>query len=503
MKRHKKIWTGLLSLILATSLSAQQTGKIKQGFNVNKFPEVSFIYHSDNPEGLKKSSFWYLKEGGEKRVFRVKQISAETDKAPQTTLILWEDMAHNGYGQFDFTQKVLSGFFRHADIPRTDKFAVSVFNRRKNTSSALLHLTDGFTKDKPAIMSAIQNYGHSTEHYPQFPNRSDMYTAIREGLELMAPLRGPKAIVVFTAGYSMKSSGSDSEAQVLLKAQQLHIPVYIFQYYYRSGVAPESEGFARSTFGTFNSYMDAATAEAALTELYPQLCKRYRGHDYRVSFTSDAQCGDEARMIAFSVGGAEVREQLLPPPHTLKSWLSAHLMWVVVVAVLLLVLLAGFVVFAWKTRRNAAANRRELADLERRRVQDKKAAEQYRSDMESKARQEREEQERCAERERLCRLMEVKNLYPRLKCGVGADTFTFEVNEPITRVGREQDNDLVLSNKMVSRHHAELVFNGTDFEVIDKQSTNKVIVNGQFVQRAALKNGDVIGLGEAVLVFYV
>lgn len=503
MKRHKKIWVGLLSLLMTTNLLAQQTGKIQGGFNVENFPEVSFIYHSYNPDLLEEQNFWYLKEDGGNRDFKVEELPAEINRLPQTTLILWEDMAHNGYGQFDFTQKVLTGFFDRADIPVSDQFAVSAFNRRKNTPSVLIHLTNGFTSDRSQIVAAIQSYKHSTEHYPEFPNRSDMYSAIREGMELLAPLKDAKAIIVFTSGYPMKNSGSDSEAQVLLKAQQLHIPVYIFQYYYRSGIATNSEGFAKSTFGGFNSYMDVATAETALIDLYPQISKRYQGHDYKVYFTSGAKRGTEARMIALSVGGVETQEQLLPPPHTVGTWITAHPWWVVLFVVLLIVLITGIVLFVRKTKKNTAQNRQELADLEQRRVQDKEAAEQYQRDLESRTRQDQEDRNRQAEDEQLRRLMEVKNIYPRLKCRVGSNTFTYEINKPITLVGREQDNDLILSNDKVSRHHAEIVFNGSSFEIIDKHSTNKVIVNGQFVERAALKSGDIIGLGEVTLTFYV
>ncbi len=501
MKRHIKIWIGLLSLFLAADLFAQQTGKIENGFDVRNYPEVSLIYHNDNPDVLDKSDFWYLKEAGRNTEFNVETLPEVINNLPQTTLILWEDMAHNGYGQFNFIQNVLSGFFSRTDIPATDKFAVSAFNRRKNTPSALIDITNGFTDDKSHAVSSIESYRHSTEHYTEYPNRSDMYTAIREGLELLAPIKDAKAIIVFTSGYPMKSSGSDSEAQVLLKAQQLHIPVYIFQYYYRSGVAPESEGFARSTFGTFNSYMDVTTAETALINLYPQIRKRYKGHDYKVSFTAKAKRGTEARMIALSVGGVEIQEQLLPPPHTAGTWIAANPWWAALSAILLISLIAGIIWLVRKTQKNTAEHRRELADLEQRRIQDQEAAERYRRGLENKAREEREGLKMQAEDERLRRLMEVKNIFPRLKYRVGTDTFTYEVCKPKTLIGREQDNDLTLSDNKVSRHHAEIVFNGSSFEIIDKHSTNKVIVNGQFAERAVLRSGDIIGLGEVVITF--
>lgn len=497
IKRHNSIWICLLSLLLTTNIYAQQTGKLENGFNVDNYPEVSFVYHSYNPDVLDKSNFWHLKEAGCSRKFSVEILPAVINSLPLTTLILWEDMAHNGYGQFKFTQKVLSRFFNRADIPASDKFAISAFNRRKNTSSALINLTNGITNNKSQIISAIQSYKHSTEHYPEFPNRSDMYTAIREGMEFLAPIKDAKAIIVFTSGYSMKNSGSDSEAQVLLKAQQLHIPVYIFQYYYRSGVAPESESFAKSTFGAFNSYMDVATAENALINLYPQICKRYQGHDYKISFTADAKRGTEAHMITLSVGGVETQEQLLPPPHIFGTWVTTHPWWVVLIITLLIASIVGIVLFIRKTKKNVAKNRQELVNLERRRIQDQ-------HNLEDKARQKLEERQKQAEDERLRHLMKIKNIYPRLKCRVEANTFTYEIYKPITLIGRATDRDLVLKHETISRHHAEIIFNGSCFEIIDREnSTNKIIVNGQIVERAALKSGDIIGLGEAIITFFI
>ena len=93
--------------------------------------------------------------------------------------------------------------------------------------------------------------------------------------------------------------------------------------------------------------------------------------------------------------------------------------------------------------------------------------------------------------------------FPRLQCRDGANNFTYKIATPRTTIGRDSDNNLILLHPTVSRYHAEIVSTSAGFEIIDKDSSNKVIVNGQFFQRTMLKNGDIIGLGEAVLTFYV
>jgi len=88
-----------------------------------------------------------------------------------------------------------------------------------------------------------------------------------------------------------------------------------------------------------------------------------------------------------------------------------------------------------------------------------------------------------------------------LHCRVNDDTYNYTIDTHRTSIGRERDNHLIINHPTVSRHHAEIVAHGSGFEIIDKGSSNKVIVNGHFVDRATLRDNDMIGLGEVVLTF--
>lgn len=502
--------------ILAISLcvNGQQKETIN-GFNMENFPEVSFIYHSNNPEKLNKTNFLHLKEAGYSRDFQFDHINNDVYKTDQHTIILWEDMAHNGYEQFNFTKTALNNFFNKVKYSNNESFAIYAFNRRKNNPSTLNKVTDGFITDRNVILNNIQNYRHSSESYPEFPNRSDMYTAIRESMEILAPLHGTKSIIVFTAGYPMENSGSDSESQVLKKAQDLHIPVYIIQYAYKSGVAANSEGFAKSTYGTFKSYRTkvdmtieqaVATVSSDLVELYPQIRKRYQGNDYRITFISNAKRGEEARMINLSVNGIEIQEQLLPPPMTLGSWIKQNTVLFIFILIILVTLIALLIRFIVRSKEKAAQQQELIIQqqeyTEILKKQREKDLEEYKAKEKAKL-LEKERQEREAEEKRLTNLMKAKNLYPRMTCNTGSEKFIYDINKPFTKIGREEDNDLIIDKPTVSRHHAEVVFNGTAFEIINKSQTNKVIVNGAFVDRGILKSNDKIGLGEVVITFYV
>ncbi|OBK52672.1 BTAD domain-containing putative transcriptional regulator [Mycobacterium sp. 1081908.1] len=65
-----------------------------------------------------------------------------------------------------------------------------------------------------------------------------------------------------------------------------------------------------------------------------------------------------------------------------------------------------------------------------------------------------------------------------------------------TRIGRFTDNDVVLDDTDVSRHHAVITDTGTGFMMTDLRSTNGVEVQGQRIRGSAtLANGDRIRIG--------
>jgi pSer/pThr/pTyr-binding forkhead associated (FHA) protein len=73
---------------------------------------------------------------------------------------------------------------------------------------------------------------------------------------------------------------------------------------------------------------------------------------------------------------------------------------------------------------------------------------------------------------------------------------TFRLREGDTvQIGRVSDNNVVLNNSHVSRHHAVLVWRGEGFELSDLGSSNGTLINGERVtQPRVLQNGDVIRL---------
>jgi hypothetical protein len=69
------------------------------------------------------------------------------------------------------------------------------------------------------------------------------------------------------------------------------------------------------------------------------------------------------------------------------------------------------------------------------------------------------------------------------------------------KIGRQADNDLVVVDPGVSRHHAEVINENGTCTLHDLGSTNGTYVNGSVVTEHALRAGDRISLGSTVVEF--
>jgi cytochrome P450/NADPH-cytochrome P450 reductase len=63
------------------------------------------------------------------------------------------------------------------------------------------------------------------------------------------------------------------------------------------------------------------------------------------------------------------------------------------------------------------------------------------------------------------------------------------------RIGRALDNDIVVADHGVSRHHAELRNAAGAYSIVDLDSRNGTFANGQRVTAAPLSDGDIVGIG--------
>jgi Nif-specific regulatory protein len=72
----------------------------------------------------------------------------------------------------------------------------------------------------------------------------------------------------------------------------------------------------------------------------------------------------------------------------------------------------------------------------------------------------------------------------------------------VMRIGRHEQNELVLEDSQVSRQHAILTRTGQGFELKDLGSRHGTRVNGEPATSRALVGGDRIQVGNVLLEFF-
>ena len=71
----------------------------------------------------------------------------------------------------------------------------------------------------------------------------------------------------------------------------------------------------------------------------------------------------------------------------------------------------------------------------------------------------------------------------------------------VVSIGRDPSNDVVLPDAMVSRRHAVIEYRGSQYYIRDCNSSNGSLVNGDRVSERNLRDGDLVAIGTARLLF--
>jgi Protein of unknown function (DUF3662)/FHA domain len=85
----------------------------------------------------------------------------------------------------------------------------------------------------------------------------------------------------------------------------------------------------------------------------------------------------------------------------------------------------------------------------------------------------------------------------------GSRPVQFDLGGHLIGIGRASDNDVIVDDPMVSRHHCQLKLQHGAYGFTDLGSRNGSTVNGQPVSQVALGPGDVIRIGDTEIEFQV
>jgi transcriptional regulator with GAF, ATPase, and Fis domain len=77
----------------------------------------------------------------------------------------------------------------------------------------------------------------------------------------------------------------------------------------------------------------------------------------------------------------------------------------------------------------------------------------------------------------------------------------YSVHKAVSTIGRSLDNDLCLPSPDVAQHHAQILFDGRDFNLEEGDRQAEILINGKKKRRVRLCHGDRLTLGSAELAF--
>jgi len=80
---------------------------------------------------------------------------------------------------------------------------------------------------------------------------------------------------------------------------------------------------------------------------------------------------------------------------------------------------------------------------------------------------------------------------------------TFVLYKPISTVGRALGNDVAVMTAGIADTHAQIHFDGRDFNLEEVDKTGEILINGKKKRRARLVHGDRVTLGDAELQFSI
>lgn len=506
--------------IWSVFLFAQPQRGLNDNYITEKFPEISFVWNSPDPTALDKNAFVLTDENENTIDFQISVMPKENTKYKKSILFLWEDMKSHSM-QSENTRRMLVDFFSKTSFDQSTSFNVAAFSRKSDSENNVLKLlSQSFTSDVNKLASAVFDYETSSRVFGmnEHPKETDLYLAINEGIKLLKkePSDHIGIIVVVTAGLNMKAAGASTELETVRKnAVEAGIPVYVVKYHQIAGDTPEINSLAEGTFGQVVLLTDNKVdgTVAALQNLYGHLDENCSGQNYKFTFTTTAKRDGKPHRLRLSVNKVP---QLIPPftapSMTFGLWIKEHIVLFILFVLLLIGIIIVTILFimrgAKKRRMREEDSKAQLQQVQ----QEFDKVNQDRLNWENTLKQKEEEKRREearkaleAEENRLLQLMHTKNMYPRLQCDIDGTSFTYTINQLVTKIGRNEGNDVVISHHTVSGSHAEIRFKGNSFEVVNisQSYTRGVIVNGQFFQQCTLKSGDKIGLGEAVITFYV
>lgn len=495
-------------------------------FNTDDFPNVSFTVHTTSPEKLTKDNIRVLEEGAKVPVTKC-DVASKNQIKNCNVLFLWDYRGNVGQ---QFPLELLGDLFKNKKSDNLLKANVAVFMRTPKGEKDYHLLNDAFSNNFQKTWSLVVSEGEKGMSNNALV--SDISWALMKSIEQLGKVKedGAKAIVLITSGKDDPEAGIN--ASTIVEAAKKHqVSIYVVNIDAKDADKNFGESLSSATHGkrlaSAGKFVDTNrtalqernevqylyTENESIDKWLTELPLLHSGIDYRVTFTSHLKRVGQSKQISVDANGETINTSYNVPGGSFGLWIKTHLLLFCILLFVLLTLLGLGLFFFIRRRRNAAAEKQEEEErLERERKQLKSEQETLRRriDLADSEKRQKQAQQLSGEKKAkhqeqintINRLMVSKNVRARLLLFSMTGQQEATICTAETTIGTADDNNIVVEDPTVSRHHAMVYYNGEDFYIKDTDSTNGLVMNGIKIQDLKLRNGDAVKMGNTTLKFY-
>ena len=510
---------------------------VKGQAEISAFPSIEFVLHNRNPEELSINDFKFFEviEGNKVEIvslsFDIIKDTLDYSKENKCVLIIVEALLHkHRYEQvitfFNALDNSIEDIVNDGDKVKIVAFSVQDLDE----GGVLKNITSSFTDDIDEIQDELEAYKVESS-YSTKVNVSDVLKALLEGIELLSEQDNslPKSILLLSEERS-NSYEYLSAVDITSKANTSDIVINTIKYNKHHYEGFEQPTLASQTYGisekltlttkTSTTINSSKVDEASnfIIDILDNSIKRAAGISYSINLdlTNDIKDGRDQEIVIEQIDSKnKIKLSFKAPGNWVIAQFQKNLLLASGISFLLLLLIAYLIYFMISRKKKAKYEAERLA-RERRKVDNEQEAEisqqkqelltiKNKEEQRIKAEQLSKQNELKADEEKaLIAQMKLLGALPILKYSDDINTAQFEINKPITSVGRdEKTNQICIPNNNISRNHFSIIFSENKYKIVDNNSTNGMIINGYKLKEANLKNGDIIEITDVTFTFYI
>ena len=320
-------------------------------------------------------------------------------------------------------------------------------------------------------------------------SKVDIYQSVWDALKWLSKQKDTseaKYLIVFTAGIHQKGSQKDANTCIEL-SKQVNIPIYVVIHTTKTPYSGELKHLANETQGHHklvdkeNQILEFLKAAIPIEERLNPI------FDYQYELTFMPK-NVQAGINLFEI---KIKDEIITSEFIVEKNQNTQMETILFIGVGVGVLLIVLGLLLGKKKKNVIEENQLTPELS-----------QANSTMNKTFEQQSNLSTTLINQEAQKTAIATSNV-PTLRVNSASGMQNYTITRLPIKIGRAETNDLIIMDNSVSKVHAELIFEKGYFYLVDLNSTNGIVVNGQRTAKAQLKENEKIYLGNASIELFL